>query len=149
MLASLKRIIIWSGLNPSKLSNDWVTIETGVRTWLHSKDLLRVILEVFDPRTGKLAGRWDFDISYSVSTDDDGGFWVDTDAIQCAIKKQGLIPTDCQYSILVTTKIGSPNVPGWAPAELRSTDRFVRHCIGTTIGASQLASGAAFWRLKP
>lgn len=146
MLASLKRIISWSGLNPSRLAGDWPTLESGIRTWLASKDLLRVILEVFDPRTDSLAGRWDFDIGYSYNSGDDGAFWLDTDAIKHAIKKAGLIPSDCSYRVVVTTKPGSPDVAGWTSTTLRSTKGFVRHCIGSTIGAGELATGVAYWR---
>lgn len=65
MLASLKRIVSWSGLDPSKIAGDWVVLENGIRTWLGSKHLVRVVLEVFNPKTDGLVGRWDFDISYS------------------------------------------------------------------------------------
>src|SRR6266849_10068351 len=128
MLASLRRIIYWTGLDQSKLLNDWITVERGVYTWLKSHHLVQLILEIFNPQTSKLVGRWDFDISYSTKTDEDGEFWVDTDAIRYAIKKQGLIPSDCTYSIFATTKVGSDEVQGWGPAELRSTEGFVRHC---------------------
>lgn len=146
MLASLKRIISWSGLNPSKLVGDWITLERGIRTWLGSKDLVRVVLEVYNPKTDALAGRWDFDISYSYGGNDDGAFWADTDAIQHAIKKCGLVPSECSYRIVVTTKPDSPDVPGWTSTTLRSTHGFVRYCIGSTIGAGELATGVAYWR---
>lgn len=146
MLISLRRIIVWSGLDPSKFTNDWVTVEKGIATWLRDKDLRRVILEIFAPGTGKLVGRWDFDIFYSSETDDDGAFWADTDAIEHAIKKQGLIPADCDYSVLADLKLFGRDVPGWHSAQLRSTSGLVRHCVGTTIGANQISSGTAFWR---
>jgi hypothetical protein len=148
MLASFKRIIMWSGLDPSKLVSDWVTLETGVRTWLQTKHLVRVILEVFNPESNDFVGRWDFDISYSFESNDDGAFWLDTDAIKNAIKKCGLVPSKCSYRIVATTKPGSPDIRGWEPTSLRSTDGFMRYCIGTTIGANQLASGVAYWRPK-
>jgi len=149
MLASLKRIIIWTGLDPSKLTGDWVSLEKGIKTWLGSRHLVRVILEVFDPERDKLVGRWDFDVSYSFDDGGDGAFWVDTDAIKHAIRKCGHIPAACRYRIVVTTKPGSPDVPGWTVTTLRSTDGFARHCIGTTIGANPLASGVAYWRRNP
>lgn len=148
MLISLKRIITWSGLDPTKLALNWKTLDAGIRTWLSGRYLEAVVLEVYHPRTDKLVGRWDFDIRYSYSTDDEGTFWVDTDAIKHAIKKCGLIPSECTYQIIATTKRGRPEVPGWTRATLRSTQGFVRHSIGTTIGANPLASSVSYWRKK-
>ena len=146
MLSSLKRLILLSGLNVAQLIGDWVTLERGVRTWLQSKHLERLVLEIYNPRTDALVGRWDFDISYSYGSADDGGFWIDSDTIKNAIKKCYLDPKDCTYRIVVTTKTGSPDVSGWTSTTLRSTAGFERFCIGTAIGAGSLASGVAFWR---
>lgn len=148
ILISLKRIIMWSGLNPSKLVDGWRLLDVGIRTWLSGRHLEAIVLEVYDPKTTALAGRWDFDIRYGYSSDDEGTFWVDTDAIRHAIKKCGLIPSQCSYRIVATTRPGSPDVPGWVTTTLRSTNGFVRHSVGTTIGANPLASGVSYWRRK-
>ena len=65
MMSSLKLIIILSGLDPSKYLSDWVVVERGIKKWLETRYLESVVLEVFNPRTDKLVGRWDFDINYS------------------------------------------------------------------------------------
>jgi hypothetical protein len=146
MMSSLKLIIILSGLDPSKYVSDWAVIERGVKKWLETKYLERVVLEVFNPRTDNLVGRWDFDINYSYSSDADGTMWVDPDAIKFAIQKAGLNPAGCNYRIVATTKDGRPDVVGWTSTTLRSTDGFVRQSIGTTVGANPLSSTAAYWR---
>lgn len=148
MLVSLKDIVRWSGLYPSRLVNDWGVLDSGIRTWLLGEYLLAVVLEIFNPETGNLVVRWDFDIRYTFDRDDDGAFWVDTDAIQHAIKKCGLIPARCSYQIVVSTKPNSPKVPGWAPAQFRPTDGFAKHLIGTTVAANTLASGLGYWKPK-
>jgi hypothetical protein len=144
MLLSLKEIIRRSGLSPEKLTSDWIILQTGISAWLESKDLNRVVLEVFDPNTDALVGRWDFDIVYGWSGD--GGVSVDTDDIKYHILKAGKWPSECNYQILLTTKKGRPDVAGWNAATLRSTDGFVRQSIGTTINSQGLTSGAAYWR---
>ena len=144
MLMSLKEIIRCSGLSPEKLTSEWSVLHRGISTWLNSKDLERVILEVFNPKTDALVGRWDFDIFYGWSGD--GGMSVDTDDIRYHIRKAGQWPSECDYRIIVTTKHGRPNVDGWSSGKLRSTDGFVRQSIGTTIDSSGLKSGTAYWR---
>ena len=146
MLSSIQLIIRESGLDPSKFADDWEWMERGVRTWLGTHDLVTVILEVYAPSSGRLVGRWDFDIVYRYGSDGDGGMWVDTDAIRYAIRKAGLWPSECEYRIVTVTKPTRPDVVGWSRTTLRSTGGFTRHSIGTTIGAIGAGTGTAYWR---
>jgi hypothetical protein len=146
LLTSLKRIIVWSGLDPAKIVQDWAVLERGLQTWLHGRYLESVILEVYASGTQNLVNRWDFDLGYSYGADDDGEMWTDPDAIRHAIAKCGLNPARCDYRIIATTKAGRPDVPGWGSTQLLSTDGFVRHSVGTTIGANPLAARTAYWR---
>jgi hypothetical protein len=144
LLTSIKDVIRLSGLNPAKIAADWAVLERGIKTWLQSQDLQELHLEVYDPKTASLIGRWDFDIRYEFSGD--GSFWVDPEAIRYHILKQGHWPACCQYLIVATTNPRRPDVEGWSRTTLRSTVGFVRQCIGTTIDASGLAAGASYWR---
>jgi hypothetical protein len=144
LLTSIKNIVRLSGLNPAKLVSDWEVLERGIKKWLDTKHLEQVHLEVYNPKTDKLVGRWDFDINYGFQGD--GAFWQDPDAIKYHILKQGLWPGDCEYRVVVTTKSGRPDVQGWSNTTLRSTDGFVRQSIGTAIDGSGLSAGAGYWR---
>ena len=73
MLMSLKEIIRCSGLSPEKFVADWRVLQRGISTWLNSRDLETVILEVYNPKTDALIGRWDFEIFYGLSGDGDVG----------------------------------------------------------------------------
>jgi len=146
MLSSLKWIIFWSGLDPDKLTRDWASLELGIKTWLRSRHLERVTLEIYLPSSMSLVGRWDFDVVYSYGSSDDGSMWVDTDAIRFAIKKAGVDPKRCSYRIIVHTKPGSPSVEGWEPAELLSTSGLVRQSVGTAIGTNDVSSRVSYWR---
>lgn len=147
MLTSVKNIIVQSGLSPEKLADDWTVLERGISAWLHSRHLKRVVLEVFDPRSDRLVGRWDFDVVYS-SAGSDGGFWADPEDIRYAIKKAGTWPSTCDYTVIVTNEVGRPPVAGWGKAEFRPTDGLIRQSIGTTAGAGELSTGTAYWRPK-
>jgi len=144
MLMSLKEIIRCSGLSPEKLADQWTVLHRGIRAWLNSRDLEALILEVYNPVTDVLIGRWDFDIFYGSSGD--GGMWVNTDDIKYHIRKAGQWPSSCDYRIVLTTKDGRPDVTGWSSTTLRSTDGFVRQSVGTTIDGNGLKSGTAYWR---
>jgi len=146
MLMSLKEIIRCSGLSPEKLTGEWKILHRGISTWLESRHLEAVVLEVYNPTTNKLIGRWDFDIAYGASGD--GGMWVNTDDIKYHIQKAGQWPATCKYDIIVTTKPGRAAVDGWGNAAFRSTDGMIRQSLGTTIDGNGLTSGSAYWRQR-
>lgn len=146
MVRSLKNIIRWSGLSTANLLNEWESVERAIHTWLNSRDLEKVTLEIFWPGIGVLVGRWDFEIDYSYAPGDDGSLWVDGDAIRNAIAKCGAIASTCRYEFKILHKPGAPSVAGWSAGTYRSTAGFVQHSVGTTIGAYGMASNTNYWR---
>jgi hypothetical protein len=145
MIRSLKQIIRLSGLSIEGLLNSWESVETGIYTWLSSKHLQRVTLEIFYPGISTLAVRWDFDIHYSYGSDDDGSLWADPDAIRYAIHKCGVVPANCKYEFVIRAPDGAA-VSGWGPGSYRSTSGFSQHSVGNTIGANSLGSSTSYWR---
>lgn len=144
LVYSLKEVIRESGLDPRKLANAWESTQDAVETWLGTRHLLAMTLEVYSPSTDNLVLRWDFDVMYDV--EGDGSMWVDADDLKYHILKRGHLPSSCKYDVILRTKRGRPDVPGWGPCEFRSTDGLSRHSIGTMINASNgLGSRAAYW----
>ena len=144
ILKSFKDIIRLSGLDPTNLVDSWDSKMLALKTWLQSGHLESVVLEVFDPTTGALVGRWDIDVVYGASGD--GSFWTDTEQIKYHIRKAGLWPSQANYRLLIQNKPGRPDVPGWGPAEYRSTEGFTRYSLGSTIEHNSLGGSAAYWR---
>src|SRR5580704_9609675 len=128
MLLMLKEIIREIGLDPSNFADDWDTYEHAVSTWLATRHLQRITLEVYDPRTNGLVTRWDIDVVYA--SVGDGTLWVDTAAIRYAIVKAGLVPSSCRYDIKLKTSPNQPPVYGWGPCDFRATDGFKRYAVG-------------------
>ena len=146
VLRSLKEVIRQSGLDPTKVTDQWAVLHQGLKTWIDSTHLERIVLEVFAPGSSAVAlGRWDVQISYEYS-EEDGMFWTDTDAIRYAILKAGVYPKDALYDIKVTTKPGRPAVDGWVTTTLRSTEGMVEQRIGTAIEARGLSGGLSYYR---
>jgi hypothetical protein len=144
LLLTLQSIIRLSGLSPEKIANDYDVLERGIKTWLETQDLTDVVLEVFNPRTDALIGRWDLAIQYGFVGD--GSFWVNTDDIRYHIQKAGVWPSTCDYRVVATTKPNRPDVPGWSGTTFRSTEGFVKQSIGTTVDGSGLSVGTGYWR---
>ena len=143
MLLVLKEIIREIGLDPANFTDNWATYEDAVATWLASRHLERVTLEVYDPHADNLVTRWDIDVVYT--SVGDGSLWVDTAAIRYAIAKAGLAPSSCKYDIKMKNKPGRPHVHGWGPCDFRSTDGFMRYSVGATLGGNGLAAQTAYW----
>ena len=144
ILKSFKDIIRLSGLDPTQLVEDWTTNMLALKTWLASGHLTCVVLEVYNPKTDALVGRWDVDVVYGAAGD--GNFWTDTDQIRYHILKAGLWPSQARYRLILRTKDGRPDVVGWGSATLRSTAGFVRHSLGATMEHNGLGGSAAYWR---
>jgi hypothetical protein len=144
MLNMLSEIIREIGLDPKSFAASWSTYEEALTTWLTSRHLKRVRLEVYDPKTDNLVTAWDIDVVYgSVG---EGTLWVDVMAIRYAIAKAGLVPLSCRYDIIYTTEPGRPAVNGWGPAAHRSTAGLKRYAIGSTTGGNGLTAEIAYWR---
>lgn len=146
ILRSLQDIVRLSGLDPTQIADDWTVLERGIKTWIESKHLETIVLEVYNPSTDALIGRWDIDIAYAWSGEGGGRFWVDTEQIKIAIKKAGVWPGSSKYSIICRTKSGRPNVDGWSTAPFRSTVGMVKQSLGTTIEHSGLGAGTSYYR---
>ena len=143
MLLTLKEIIREIGLDPSRFTGSWDTYEQAITTWLSSRHLQRVTLEVYNPKTNRLVTRWDMDVVYA--SVGDGALWVDTAAVRYAIAKAGLVPSSCRYDIKLTNSPAGPNVVGWGSCELRSTEGFKRYSVGATTGGNGLSAQTAYW----
>ena len=145
ILKSMKDIIRLSGLDPTNLVEGWASKMRALQTWLHSGHLETVVLEIFDPRTDVLVGRWDIDVIYTTRLDD-GSFWTDTEQIRYHVRKAGLAPSEAKYRLVLQNRSGRPDVDGWGPTRFRSTEGFVRHSLGSTIEHYGLGASAAYWR---
>lgn len=147
ILRSLQDIVRQSGLDPAQISEEWEVLERGIRTWIGSEHLEAIVLEVYNPNTSALIGRWDIEIAYGWSNDN-GRFWVDTEQIKLAILKTGVWPSQSKYRIVCTTKPGRAAVTGWSSTSLRSTAGMIRQSLGTTIEHNGLRAGASYYREK-
>jgi hypothetical protein len=146
ILRSLQDIVRLSGLDPAQIADDWTVLERGISKWIESKHLETIVLEVYNPSTDVLIGRWDIDIAYEWSGDGGGRFWVDTEQIKIAIKKAGVWPGSSKYNIICRTKSGRADVIGWSTTTFRSTTGMVKQSLGTTIEHSGLGAGASYYR---
>jgi hypothetical protein len=145
ILKSLKDIIRLTGLDPSEFVGDWESNQRAIKTWLESQHLQTVKLEIYNPQTDSLIIRWDIDIHYGWSAGE-GSFWTDTDALRYAIKKEGLLPSQARYRLLIQTRHGRPDVLGWSTTTGRSIGGMVRQSLGTAIEHSGLGGRASYLR---
>jgi len=144
MLLLLKEIIREVGLDPSKLADEWENLERGVSTWLKSRHLNQLTLEIYNPRTDSLVSRWDLDVIYGYGNDET--FWADTEAIRYSITKAGMVASQCNYRFIIYTSPGRPDVSGWGPCTALSTEGFSRFSIGSAIGGNGIGTEISYWK---
>lgn len=144
LMLSLLKIIIWSGLDPQKLTADWQVLSNGIKIWINSGHFEAAVLEVYHSRNpDSLIGRWDLTLSRDCEEIE---MWTDIEAIKYAIAKTGLYPSSCGYRIVISNKDGRPDVPGLSPTTYKSTAGLSKINIGTTIGAGSLGNNTSYWR---
>jgi HORMA domain-containing protein len=147
MLRGLKQIILGCGLDATTFGNQFKVLEKGVATWVRSRHLRELTLEVWDPtRPDRLVGRFDFTIDYSYYGSGDGGLSLDSATVAWVIKKNGTYPSRCDYRIIADTAPGAPHVDGWASTSLRDTTGLRRYSVGTALGGGSTAAGLSYWK---
>ncbi|WP_249010500.1 hypothetical protein [Conexibacter sp. DBS9H8] len=146
MLRGLQELIRELGLNPRKFTDDWPSSDRAISTWLSSRHLYKIELEIYAPKKPAEALLvLEFEVEYGTSGDDDGSFWVDSEAMRYEILKTGTLPKDCAYSLICFNHPGRPDVHGWGPADSRPRDGMHRYVGGKTIAAPGLSANSAMW----
>jgi|SRR2546428_4919414 len=138
-------IIREAGLDPSNLSDDWIVIGRGVRTWLETRDLLEITLEFYWPGSDSATGRWDFPINYDGSGVDDD-MWVDKEHLRRTVAKAVPPPLGCKYRVVLVTRPERPDVPGFVATTLRSTGKLESRCTGTVVATGDIRASIKYWR---
>jgi hypothetical protein len=147
ILLGIKWIIEGCGLDPAKLGAEWDVLEQGISTWVDSRHLRKLVLDVWDPtKSVPLVGRFDFTIDYSYYGSGDGELWLDPDTVAWAIKKNGSYPSRCRYRLVADNAPGRQDVHGWSSTTFRSTDGLRRHSIGTALGGGSMGANLSYWK---
>lgn len=145
-LRNTLREVIWeNGISPSKLMQDWETIERGIQTWLGSGHLNNIVVEFFKPDALVSSARWEFPIGYAGSGVDDD-MWLDKDYLRQLIAKSARPSTDCTYRILLCTDAGAPTVSGFFDCSFLSTGSLAARQAGTVIATGHMTAAVTYWR---
>lgn len=147
VLRSIKQIIREAGLSLDYLHGHWGTLEHGVATWLGSRHLRKLTLEIWDPTKPAdrdFVGRYDFTIAYGYYADGDGDLWLDPDTITYAVRRAGAVPSRCEYRVIAQTDEGAADL-GWHSTTYRSTAGFTEHVTGTAVGGGSLGVGLSYY----
>jgi hypothetical protein len=140
----LREVIREHGLNPEKATQDWDSIQTGVKTWLASGHLTRIVVEFFRPGSSVADARWDFPIGPGSGVDDD--MWLDKNYLRQLIAKSKRPAPDCSFRFVLTTLKGAPHVDGFTDCALLDTGSLVARQAGTVIATGHMTAGATYWK---
>ena len=153
----LVRFTNMRGLDSQKLVQMKDSLEDAIYTWLASRHLERVVIEVYEPGSDKATER--FDLAYDLKNPEgmsqdeirraqEKDFEAYHDQILQQVKDIEAPPDECTYRVLVGLKPTNsngeepPDVEGWFSTTARSTDHLDRNDLGDAIdvpGASAVA----------
>jgi hypothetical protein len=142
---TLREVIRENGISPSKLMQDWETIERGIQTWLRSRHLNNIAVEFFRPGATASSARWEFPISYTGSGVDDD-MWLDKNYLRQLIAKSARPTVDCIYRIILCTNAGAPYVSGFYDCSFLSTGNLAARQAGTVIATGHITASVTYWR---
>lgn len=142
---TLREVIRENGISPSKLMQDWETIERGIQTWLRSGHLNNIVVEFFKPGASASSARWEFPIGYAGSGVDDD-MWLDKNYLRQLVAKSARPSTDCTYRILLCTDAGAPTVSGFSYCSFLSTGSLAARQAGTVIATGHMTAAVTYWR---
>ena len=145
MRIALRELIRENGLDPDKLMQEWSTIQSGVRKWLDSGHLKKIVVEFYQPGASMASARWDFPVTYSGSGVDDD-MWLDKDYLRRLIAKSARPTSDCTYRIVLCKDAGAPFVEGFRDCTFLSTGQLSARQAGTVIATGHLTAGITYWR---
>ena len=148
LLRSIKQLISAAGLNPAKFAGGWSIYEDGVAHWIAQRSLVELVLEVYDLSDSRddRRGRFDFTLNYSYAGD--GGLWINPDTVAFTVKKNGSLPSACDYRLVAITNARATDPPGgyWTSTTLRSTSGYQRHSVGTAVAGGTTSASMAYYR---
>ena len=142
---TLREVIRENGLSPERLMQDWATIERGIRTWLLSGHLNKVVVEFYKPGVTYASARWEFPIGYTGSGVDDD-MWLDKKYLRQLIAKSAHPTSNCSYRILLCTDQGEPEVMGFVDCMFLPTRQLAPRQAGTVIATGHMTAGVTYWR---
>lgn len=145
LLNALREVIRESGLSPERLMQDRDTLANGLRMWLSSGHLTKVIIEFYRPGATSADARWDVPVGYNGSGVEDD-MWLDKNYLRQLIAKAKRPASDCSYRVLLCTNPGAAYVPGFSDCTLLATGSLVARPAGTVIATGHMTAGLTYWR---
>lgn len=160
-LALLEKFAAQRGLDTAYFQERADSIQDGVWTWLSSRHLDTVHLEVYrESQPEEAIERFDlpFALTAPGDADDDqrrraleGDFASYHDEILRQVQTLEAPPADCVYRIVVTLHDTNdegeppPTVDGWQPTHTKDVDHLEKEQFGTALDAGIIASVANLW----
>lgn len=145
MRSIIKTLILNYSLDPQKLMDAWSGwVHDAARAWMETGDLLKFVIEFYQPGTANASARWDFPIRYD-GTDIDQ-MWIDSDFLQGSVAKAARPPAGCTYRVLLVPRSGARDLPGMTDAKFLGLSGLTAREAGTIIGTPDIMASATYYR---
>ena len=132
------------GLPTAYLATYNQTLHNGLSTWLNSRHLETVYLEIND-EFGRCWSFSELNIQY-LASGQTNAFYDDLEAARYEAAKLGSPPSRCSYRIVVHNKPGAAIVSGWSSGALPGTAGMERRRVGGAVGSPDIGASLTIWR---
>ena len=145
IMNTLIRIVDRRGLSMDYINRHRETLLDGIFTWLSTRHLEKLVLEIYNGET--VIERHDLNFSYSkvVPSTTHSKFETNLRKLEDFLSKLPSLEEGLQYRVVVVLKEGAPDVPGWKPTRLRPVDHLRHQNLGDLIKADYIGVAFEYW----
>ena len=144
MRSLIRTLVLTYGLDPQRLMDAWSSwVNDAARVWMETGDLVKIVIEFYQPGATVALARWDFPIRYDGVDIDQ--MWIDSDFLQGSIGKAARPPAGCTYRVLLQPRAGARDL-GLSDASYLSLGSLSAREAGTIIGTPDIMASATYYR---
>lgn len=147
VLNFLIRIVDRRGLDLGYINRNKNIISDGLFSWLSTRHLEKLILEIYDTGKNRVVERFDMNFEYSavVPSTQDSIFETNLRKLEDFLENLPSLHSNLAYRIVAVVGPGAPEVPGWSPTKLRSVDHLGNQNLGGMIKADYIGVAMEYW----
>lgn len=144
MRSLIRTLVLTYRLDPQRLMDAWSSwVNDAARAWMETGDLVKIVIEFYQPGATVASARWDFPIRYDGVDIDQ--MWIDSDFLQGSIGKAARPPAGCTYRVLLQPRAGARDL-GLSDASYLSLGSLTAREAGTIIGTPDIMASARYYR---
>lgn len=139
----LMETVLAQGLPVDYLHRHLKLLIEGFATWMTGRWLKEIVLEVYDPPANQLVRCFELEIAYETQERAES-FRTHMDKLKAQLARLKSLRPGCDYRVVVVTRDGAPDLPGWVKTHRMDTSHLMRREFGGVIDTAMIGVGMTY-----